>query len=127
MVSLEFARKLHISISKNFGIGYDGQSSAFYGMVRSAKVTMANVVVTTPMFVMERHGPECPVILGRLFRKKGRKPMWNDDHGACHGMVYDENHGHSVEFKAVSAVNSSDVRFKQFAASKWSLNYQADS
>jgi hypothetical protein len=29
--------------------------------------------------------------------------------------------------KAVSAVNSSDVRFKQLAASKRSLNYQADS
>jgi hypothetical protein len=31
-------------ISKNFdvsGIGYGGQSSAFYGTVRSAKVTMA--------------------------------------------------------------------------------------
>jgi hypothetical protein len=67
MVSLEFARKLHVPISKNFGIEYDGQSSAFYGMVRSARVTMANVVVTTLMFVMERHGPECPVILGHLF------------------------------------------------------------
>ena len=50
VVSLEFARKLHLPISKNFdvsGIGYDGQSSVFYGVVRNAKVTLADVAVIT--------------------------------------------------------------------------------
>jgi hypothetical protein len=89
-------------------------------------MTMAEVVVTTPMFVTERHDPECPVILGRSFQKRGRMLMWNDDHGACQSMVYDGNHDHSEEFQAVGVANPSDVRFEQLAASKRSLNYQAD-
>ena len=57
------------------------------------------------------------MILGRPDQKKGRMSMWNDDHGACHSMVYDEDHDHSVEFHAVGVANPSDVRFEQLAAS----------
>lgn len=59
-------------------------------MIRSVKVILADVVVTTPMFVTEGHDPEYPVILGRSFQKKGRMAMWNDDDGACHSTIYDE-------------------------------------
>ena len=115
MISLEFARELHLPVSKNLdvsGIGYDGQSSVFYSVVRSTKVTLADVTIITPMFVMERHDPEYPIILGRPFQKKGRISMWNDDHGACYGRVYDEDRDHSVEFQAVGIADASNVGFE---------------
>jgi hypothetical protein len=129
MVSLKFARKLYLPISKNLnvsGISYNGQSNAFYSVVRSAKMILADVIVITPMFMTERHDPKCPVILGRPFQKKGRMSMWNDNHGACHGMVYDEDRDYSVEFQAISITDASNVGFEQLVSSKRSLNYQAD-
>jgi hypothetical protein len=112
-------------VSKNLDasvVGYNGQSSAFYGVVRNAKITISDVAVTTPMFVAEKHDPEYTVILGRPFQRSGRMSMWNDDEGACHGILYDEERNHSVEFQAVGVVHPANKGADQFIGRVKALN-----
>ena len=81
-------------------------------MVRSTKIILTDINVTTPIFIIERHDLKYSIILERLFQKKGRISMWNDDHGACYGRVYDEDRDHSVEFQAVGITDVSNIGFE---------------